>query len=125
MSSSSADSSEPADAERLRAICGAYGLFARPACRSSAPPAGSAGALFLPEYVPIADRDASTLFLETRPGEHHGCISEYSATGAGSGPCRPSLSAMFTALADSLTTGEPFLHHRPRVEHGGLHWQPA
>lgn len=34
-------------------------------------PAGSAGELFLPEFVPIADRDASTLFLDTRPGEQH------------------------------------------------------
>ncbi|MGW5569692.1 hypothetical protein ACWEVD_00710 [Nocardia thailandica] len=88
-------------------------------------PAGATGELFLPEFVPIADRDGSTLFLDARYGGHHGCVSEYSATGAGTGPWWPSLSAMFTALADSLTTGEPFLRHRPRVEHGGLHWLPV
>ncbi|MFI8975104.1 hypothetical protein ACIGO9_19620 [Nocardia asteroides] len=88
-------------------------------------PAGSASELFLPEFTPIADRDGSTLFVDVRAGEHQGCVSEYSASGASTGLCWPSPAAMFTALADSLTTAAAFLRHRPEVHSEGLHWLPA
>jgi hypothetical protein len=32
--------------------------------------------------VPIADRDRTTLFVDTRPGALSGCVSEYSAESA-------------------------------------------
>ncbi|MGW5918504.1 hypothetical protein ACWFPY_05890 [Nocardia fluminea] len=68
----------------------------------SAEPAGIACELFLPEFIPIADRDGTTLFVDTRDGELSGCVSEYTAEGASQGWLWPSIADMFGALADSL-----------------------
>ncbi|MGM7645690.1 hypothetical protein ACSVDM_12395 [Nocardia sp. JW2] len=88
----------------------------------SAEPAGSPSELFLPEFIPFADLDGSTLFLDTRPGARSGCIAEYSATGASEGELWPSLTHLFTTLADSLESGTPFAGHHPTVTEATLHW---
>ncbi|PKV82568.1 hypothetical protein [Nocardia fluminea] len=89
---------------------------------SSAEPAGSASELFLPEFYPIADQDGSTLFVDTRGGPMSNCVSEYSAEGASEGWMWPSATAMFTALADSLDDGQPFLREHPVVRDDTLIW---
>lgn len=91
--------------------------------RLSAEPAGSASELFLPEFIPVADRDGSTLFVDTRAGDLSGCVSPYSAEGASEGWMWPSVTAMFAALADSLEQSAIFLGARPVVRDQALVWQ--
>ncbi|MGS2806281.1 hypothetical protein [Nocardia sp. MW-W600-9] len=89
----------------------------------SADPAGTPCELFLPSYLPIADRDGSTLFVDTRVGELSGCVGEYSATGAAERVLWNSLSEMFEALAESLDNGTPFLGATPLLRGGALVWE--
>ncbi|MFG1792183.1 hypothetical protein [Nocardia sp. NPDC049149] len=89
-------------------------------------PAGTPAGIFLPQFVPIADRDGATLVIDTRTGDLHGCIIEYTAEGSDDeGPLWISLAAMLTNLADSLETGTGFLRDRPSVVTGKLTWEPA
>ncbi|MEU4313446.1 SMI1/KNR4 family protein [Nocardia sp. NPDC024068] len=88
----------------------------------SAEPAGSACELFLPEFIPVADR-GETLFVDTRAGDLTGCVSEYSAEGASDGWLWPSITAMFAVLADSVEEGTTFLGQRPVVRDRTLFWQ--
>ncbi|MFC9664635.1 hypothetical protein ACFVJ5_30760 [Nocardia sp. NPDC127606] len=89
----------------------------------SAEPAGKASELFLPEFVPVADRDGTTLFVDTRSGHLSGCVSAYSAQGAGEGALWTSVTAMFAALADSLEEGTILLDARPVVRDNSLVWE--
>jgi hypothetical protein len=63
--------------------------------QNNSSPAGTPAGIYLPEYIPIADRDGSTLVIDTRDGELHGCVSEYAGEGADDpGPLWRSVSAM-------------------------------
>ncbi|WP_316574286.1 NucA/NucB deoxyribonuclease domain-containing protein [Nocardia canadensis] len=86
-------------------------------------PAGSASELFLPEFIPIADRDGATLFVDTRGGDLSGCVSPFSAEGAGEGWMWTSVTAMFAALADSLEEGTILLGVHPVVRDNSLVWE--
>ncbi|MGW5435391.1 hypothetical protein [Nocardia asteroides] len=86
-------------------------------------PAGTASELFLPEFVPVADRDGTTLYVDTRSGNLSGCVSAYSAEGAGEGALWTSITAMFTALADSLEKGTVLLGARPVILDNTLVWE--
>lgn len=87
-------------------------------------PAGTPAGIFLPQFVPIADRDGATLIVDTRPGDLTGCITEYTAEGSDDeGPLWVSLAAMLTNLADSYETGTEFLRYRPSVVAGELTWE--
>ncbi|WP_141718120.1 SMI1/KNR4 family protein [Nocardia altamirensis] len=89
-------------------------------------PAGTPAGIYLPQFVPIADRDGATLVVDTRPGDLHGCITEYTAEGSDDdGPLWTSLAAMLTNLADSLETGTEFLRDRPSAVAGELIWEQA
>ncbi|MFD3425930.1 SMI1/KNR4 family protein [Nocardia fluminea] len=88
----------------------------------SAEPAGTACELFLPEFIPIADRDGTTLFVDTRKGELSGCVGEYTAEGASEGWLWPSITDMFGALADSLEAESVFMNYRPMVRDRTLAW---
>ncbi|MFD3431304.1 SMI1/KNR4 family protein [Nocardia fluminea] len=88
----------------------------------SAEPAGTACELFLPEFIPIADRDGTTLFVDTRDGELSGCVSEYTAEGASQGWLWPSIADMFGALADSLEAQSVFMNYQPVVRDRTLVW---
>ncbi|MFI5777090.1 hypothetical protein [Nocardia sp. NPDC051570] len=93
---------------------------------SAAMPAGTPAGIFLPQFVPIADLAATTLFIDTRPGELFGCVTEYTDEGADDeGPLWISLAAMLTDLADSLETGTEFLRYQPSAEAGELVWERA
>ncbi|WP_433664130.1 SMI1/KNR4 family protein [Nocardia sp. CA-128927] len=86
-------------------------------------PAGTPAGIFLPQFVPIADRDGATLVVDTRPGDRTGCIIEYTAEGSDDeGPLWISLAAMLTNLADSYEAGTEFLRYRPSVVAGELTW---
>lgn len=82
--------------------------------------------VFLPQFVPIADRDATTLFIDTRAGDLFGCVTEYVDESADDGgPLWGSLTAMLTDLADSLEAGTVFLRYQPAVVTGELIWERA
>ena len=93
------------------------------------PSAGSAAGkvveTFLSEFVPFAGRDGNLLFVDTRPGPLHGCVTEFDKVGADDGgPRWASVSALLTEVADSLYDGTAFDRSwTPTVIDGRLEWQ--
>ncbi|WP_175647964.1 SMI1/KNR4 family protein [Nocardia donostiensis] len=87
--------------------------------------AGTPVYTFLPEFIPFAGLDGYLLFIDTRPGDLHGCVTEFEKVDAdAAGPRWISLSAMLTDLAHSLETGASFDgDRRPSVKEGKLDWQ--
>ncbi|MFC6012281.1 hypothetical protein [Nocardia lasii] len=89
-----------------------------------APLAGDTAGTYLRQFVPFAGEDGNLLFVDTRPGPLHGCVSEFDKVSADGGPRWASLSAMFADLADSLETGAVFDQYwAPSVEQGELCWE--
>ncbi|WP_024794347.1 SMI1/KNR4 family protein [Tomitella biformata] len=87
--------------------------------------AGDTAGMILPEFIPIAGLDNYYLFVDTRPGELSGCVTEFADEGAdGSGPRWLSISAMLADLANSLETGEVFAWGmKPMIVDGMLEWR--
>lgn len=87
--------------------------------------AGGVVGTYHPAFVPFAGLDGYLLFVDTRPGPLHGCVTESEKVDAdGEGPRWVSLSAMLTDLADSLETGCVFDQSwTPAVVDGHLEWQ--
>lgn len=87
--------------------------------------AGDPAGTYLPEFIPIAGRDGYLLFVDTRPGELHGCVTRFDKVGADdAGPYWVSVSAMLTDLATSLRTGSEFDGYSgPRIVDGQLDWR--
>jgi hypothetical protein len=70
-------------------------------------PASSEAGQFIPQFIPIAERDGIMLVCDTRPGRLLGCITEFGKdTADGYPPTWASLSAM---LADHQQ------HHHRRI----------
>ncbi|MFC6012282.1 SMI1/KNR4 family protein [Nocardia lasii] len=90
-----------------------------------APAAGDPAGTYLPQFLPFAGRDGNLLFVDTRPGPLHGCVTEFDKVGADDdGPRWTALSAMLADLAHSLETGTTFDRQwLPTVEAGQLLWQ--
>lgn len=86
--------------------------------------AGEAAETFVPEFVPFAGRDGNLLFVDTRPGPLHGCVTEFDKVGADDvGPRWVSVSALLTELVDSLENGTVFDGRWvPTVADGRLEW---
>jgi cell wall assembly regulator SMI1 len=96
--------------------------------RLEAEPAGTVASMFLPSFVPIAeDQSGSDLFVDTRSGDLHGCVTEFVKGGADwDGPVWPSVAAMLADLATGLDAGRPVGGWRlPRVDRGCLDWEVA
>ncbi|OQQ25061.1 hypothetical protein A6411_20650 [Prescottella equi] len=91
----------------------------------SSQPAGTPAYSFLPEYIPFAGLDGYFMFIDTRPGPMHGCITEYSRdTTDDGGPKWHSLSSMLADLATSLETGGIFDRMwLPSIVDGQLEWE--
>lgn len=87
--------------------------------------AGTPAYRFLPEYIPFAGLDGYFLFIDTRPGPMHGCITEYGRdTADDGGPKWHSLSSMLSDLADSVETGAVFDRMwLPHIIDNQLDWQ--
>lgn len=85
-------------------------------------PAGTAAGMFLPSFVPIAeDQSGADLFVDARPGDAHGCVTEFVKGDADSrGPRWPSVTAMLTDVAEALRAGRPVGHWHPAAEDGAL-----
>ncbi|MDV2474335.1 hypothetical protein F8M49_01025 [Rhodococcus zopfii] len=91
----------------------------------SSQPAGTPAYSFLPEYIPFAGLDGYFLFIDTRPGPMHGCVTEYGReTTDDGGPKWHSLSSMLSDLATSLETGGIFDRMwLPHIVDHQLEWQ--
>ncbi|WP_020110677.1 SMI1/KNR4 family protein [Rhodococcus sp. 114MFTsu3.1] len=86
--------------------------------------AGDRVGTWLPEFLPFAGVDGNFLFIDSRPGPLHGCVTGFDKVGADDqGPRWISLSAMLTDLADALETGRKFAGAWvPSVVDGQLDW---
>lgn len=89
--------------------------------------AGDTAGTFHPAFVPFAGLDGYLLFVDTRPGPLHGCVTEFEKVDADDvGPRWVSLSAMLADLADSLETGGAFDRGWfPSVADGRIEWDYA
>jgi hypothetical protein len=64
------------------------------------------------------------MFVDTRHGESHGCVTAYDKVDAdNSGPRWPSVTAMLTDIAEALHTASPIGYWQPEVEDGRLDWR--
>ncbi|SUE27757.1 Uncharacterised protein [Nocardia farcinica] len=87
-------------------------------------PASSEVGQFIPQFIPIAERDGIMLICDTRPGPLQGCVTEFGKDTADAyPPTWSSLSAMLADLTNSIATGSPFnARYQPELDHTGLHW---
>lgn len=87
-------------------------------------PASSEADQFIPQFIPIAERDGTMLICDTRPGPLQGCITEFGKETADDyPPTWASLSAMLADLTTSIASGVPFqAQYQPKLDHAGLHW---
>ncbi|MHA4854392.1 SMI1/KNR4 family protein [Rhodococcus sp. MSC1_016] len=87
--------------------------------------AGEIAWTYLPEFIPFAGLDGNLLFVDARPGDLHGCITEFDKVDTDvAGPRWVSLGAMLTDLANSLEVGVAFDGRwKATVTEGKLSWQ--
>ncbi|WP_218718077.1 SMI1/KNR4 family protein [Nocardia sp. MH4] len=87
-------------------------------------PASSEAGQFIPQFIPIAERDGTMLICDTRSGPLQGCITEFGKDTADDyPPTWASLSAMLADLTNSIASGAPFqAQYQPELDHTGLHW---
>jgi cell wall assembly regulator SMI1 len=77
-----------------------------------------------PSWVPIAqDAGGTTLFVDLREGDAHGCVMEYDKVEACDGTVRwPSVAALLVEIADALDSGGEVSGYRATVGPDGLTW---
>lgn len=115
---------DPAAVRKRVALGGPERDPRRDVAHLDAQPAGTVAGMFLPSYIPIGGWDAHYLFVDSRPGPLHGCVTEYAREDTDSwGPRWPSLDAMLGELADSLEQHSPAAGRLPIVENGTLDWE--
>ncbi|MEU5844619.1 SMI1/KNR4 family protein [Rhodococcus sp. NPDC047139] len=86
-------------------------------------PAGSPAEVFIPDLIPIADDAAGTsLCVDTRPGDLHSCVVEYSASAGGSRPLWVSVNAMIATVVDSIRNRRPLHDGWTTTTTGTLIW---
>lgn len=87
--------------------------------------AGEIAHMFLDAYVPFAEDGAGDYgIVDTRPGEHHGCIRAFGWEGADEvGPLFPSLAEYIDSVRRSVETGEEHSYLVPRIADGALFWE--
>lgn len=74
--------------------------------------AGVASHAYLPEYIPMGGLDAGYYYLDTRPGEHSGCI-RYWAMEDGDATSKvkyASIAEMLATVRHSITTNTALQH---------------
>lgn len=87
-------------------------------------PAGTEVDMFLDAYIPFATTgEGDYLFIDTRPGEHHGCVREYSLEFADiGGPLFPSLTTYLEWLHCTAESGLKGSTPAPRIDENALLW---
>ncbi|WP_278265572.1 SMI1/KNR4 family protein [Nocardia sp. AG03] len=88
-------------------------------------PASAEAGRFVPEFVPIAERDGTMLVCDTRPGPLRGCVTEFGKDTADmSPPGWHSLGALLADLAHSIERTTPFdRDFLPALTEHGLTWE--
>ncbi|MFB7879017.1 SMI1/KNR4 family protein [Nocardia sp. NPDC056064] len=87
--------------------------------------ASSEAGRFVPEFVPIAERDGTMLVCDTRPGPLRGCVTEFGKDTADMAPPGwRSLGALLADLAHSIERSTPFdSNFLPTLTEQGLIWE--
>ncbi|WP_328811783.1 SMI1/KNR4 family protein [Rhodococcus sp. NBC_00294] len=87
--------------------------------------AGESAAMFLPEYIPVAEGLAGSLaYIDTRGGVHSGCVRFFSAESADEGAAAyESLSEFVRQVAESVEAGSAHGEFAPSIEDGILLWE--
>jgi cell wall assembly regulator SMI1 len=118
---------DPGADARLRALGGVPEERSDVVGQSESEPAGTPARAFLKSFVPIAEDQAGAyLFVDTRPGPLHGCVTEFVSGDADvSGPLWPSVEAMLSDVADALHLDRPVCGRLPVVFDGELDWDFA
>lgn len=85
--------------------------------------AGEPAYTFIPEYIPIGDRDGYLLVCDTRPGPRHGTILTFDKVDADDDATTwKSISHFLGDLADALEDRQPFLGYKPEFPNNTLTW---
>ena len=85
--------------------------------------AGEPAYTYIPEYIPLAERDAYLLVYDARPGPQHGMILEFEKVDADDDTTRwKSLTHFLGDLAFALENRTPFLSHTPNFDDNTLSW---
>ena len=96
---------------------------------AAADEAGTVTGMWIDAFVPVADDcGGDLLFVDTRPGALHGCVTEYMEGDSDThGPTAPTLTAVVADVARSLTTGTitqvGVVAFVPKVVDGVLEWE--
>ncbi|MFZ2238996.1 MAG: hypothetical protein WAV90_05565 [Gordonia amarae] len=87
--------------------------------------AGTPAYTFIPEYVPIAERDGCALVVDLREGKKRGQIVEFDKEGADDGTKRRrSLTRLLYEIAVAIQYRRPYNGYRPDFTHDRLDWIP-
>lgn len=80
---------------------------------------------FIPEYVPLAERDGLVLVVDTRKGQFSGCVTLFDKVDAdAAGPMFRSINALLTDLATALDDADSRLFRaRATSDDGQLRWE--
>ncbi|MBY6540319.1 SMI1/KNR4 family protein [Rhodococcus sp. BP-349] len=87
--------------------------------------AGETAEMFLDAYVPFAEDGAGDFeYVDTRPGDHHGCVRYFMAEAAdGGGPMFDSLTDYIAAVHRSVEAPDEFNGLIPTIVDGALLWE--
>lgn len=88
-------------------------------------PAGEAAYMFLDAYVPFAEDSAGGyLCVDTRSGEHHGCVRSFSSDAADEGgPLFASMADYIDSVRRSVESGAEHSFLKPTFDEGTLVWE--
>lgn len=88
-------------------------------------PAGEVAYMFLDAYVPFAEDSAGGyLCVDTRSGEHHGCVRSFSSEAADEGgPLFASMADYIDSVRRSVESGDEHSFLKPTFEEGTLVWK--
>lgn len=88
--------------------------------------AGEPAYAYIPEYIPLAERDAYMLVYDARPGPRHGMILEFDKVDADDDTTTwKSLTHFLGDLAFSLENRSPFLGYTPDFSENIIDWKPG
>ncbi|WP_024794174.1 SMI1/KNR4 family protein [Tomitella biformata] len=87
--------------------------------------AGDEAAMFLDAYVPFAEDGAGDFrYVDTRRGEHRGCVRYFAADGADDGgPIFASLADYIDSVRRSVESGAEHSYLTPTLNDGALIWK--
>ncbi|SIR97942.1 SMI1/KNR4 family protein [Williamsia sterculiae] len=86
--------------------------------------AGTPAYTFIPDYVPIAERDGTALVVDCRPGDHAQQLRLFDKVDADDDtPTWASLPAFIDELIDAIGQQRTFTGWSPTVDTGALRWQ--